>query len=554
MRQYEQVNANLWQNKVRMCIISALTIVSFAAAVYFGGVMGCGSDGGGESAAATPASEIASGGDSGGEAGSDPGSQPDNQPGNQPGSQPDTDPNTPTDSVTPDITAPTVSSIDPGNTATGIAINQKIAAAFSEEMDPLTLTSSTFGLTGPGASPVTGTVTYASAGNIATFSPESDLALETLYTATITTGAKDLAGNALTSSFVWSFTTGAISDLISPTVLSTNPADAVISVALNKIISATFSEAMNASTITSSNFTLTTNDLTPVLGSVDYNLLTHIATFTPGSNLAPNTTFTATITTGVQDLAGNALLANFVWTFTTGIQAAQTVIQEPVPLASSSSFAILASAAITNIATSAITGDVGLTPDSGSNITGFSVPAVCPEVTGNMYAVDAAGPACALIDPTLLSNAKSDAQIAFDNARAAVRGTPQAISGDLNGLTLYPGLYETGSSLEISPGGFLYLDAQGDSNAVFVIRSATSITTESTSEVVLTKGAKASNVYWTAGSTVTLGTNSIMKGTMIAGTSLSLLTGANLEGRALNQGPAAEAVTLDACTITVPSP
>ncbi|MDO8644940.1 MAG: ice-binding family protein, partial [bacterium] len=86
------------------------------------------------------------------------------------------------------------------------------------------------------------------------------------------------------------------------------------------------------------------------------------------------------------------------------------------------------------------------------------------------------------------------------------------------------------------------------------IRSATSITTEATSEVVLTKGAKATNVYWTAGSTVTLGTNSIMKGTMIAGTSLSLLTGANLEGRALNHGAAAEAVTLDSCTITVPSP
>lgn len=233
---------------------------------------------------------------------------------------------------------------------------------------------------------------------------------------------------------------------------------------------------------------------------------------------------------------------------------AQAGAQQPVPLGAAASFAILASAEITNIPTSTITGDVGLTPDTAANISGFSLPATCPEVTGTMYVVDATGPACATIAPTVLADAKSDAAIAFSNARAAVRGTPQAISGNLNGLTLYPGLYESGTSLEISPGGFLYLDAQGDENAIFVIRSETTITTEDTSEVVLTGDAKAANVYWTAGSAVTLGTDSVMKGTLIAGTAISLLTGANLEGRALNQGAAAEAITLDACTITVPSP
>jgi len=228
--------------------------------------------------------------------------------------------------------------------------------------------------------------------------------------------------------------------------------------------------------------------------------------------------------------------------------------QAPVPLGMTSTFAILASAEITNIPTSMITGDVGLTPDAAANISGFSTPGTCPEVTGTVYVVDATGPACATVSPSVLADAKADAEIAFINARAAVRGTPQAISGDLNGLTLYPGLYESGTSLEISPGGFLYLDAQGDGGAVFIIRSETSITTESTSEVVLTNGAKAANVFWTAGSAVTLGTDSIMKGTVIGGTSISLLTGASLEGRALNQGAAAEAITLDACTIAVPSP
>ncbi len=193
-------------------------------------------------------------------------------------------------------------------------------------------------------------------------------------------------------------------------------------------------------------------------------------------------------------------------------------------------------------------------PDTGANISGFSNPLTCSEVTGRVYTVDETGPACSLVNPTILANAKNDAEVAFFNARSAVRGTPQSISGDLNGLTLYPGLYESGSSLEISAGGSLYLDAQGHTGAVFIIRSETSITTESASEVVLANGAQAANVYWTAGSTVTLGTDSIIKGTFIAGTSISLLTGANLEGRALNQGAAAEAITLDAAVITVPSP
>lgn len=289
------------------------------------------------------------------------------------------------------------------------------------------------------------------------------------------------------------------------------------------------------------------------MGTVDYDATTRIARFQPASMLAANTTFTATIATGATDLAGNPLARPHTWRFVTGTQAAQTIDQEQVPLGMSSRFAILASAAITNIPTSMITGDVGLTPDAGSNISGFSMPLTCPEVIGTIYAVDETGPACTVLNPNLLTNAKADADLAFMDARAAVRGTPAAISGDLNGLTLYPGLYESGSTIEISAGGFLYLDAQGDANAVFVIRSETSITTETTSEVVLTKGAQAKNVYWTAGSTFTLGVGSIMKGTIVAGTSISCLTGANLEGRLLNRGAAAEAITLDACTITVPS-
>jgi hypothetical protein len=124
----------------------------------------------------------------------------------------------------------------------------------------------------------------------------------------------------------------------------------------------------------------------------------------------------------------------------------------------------------------------------------------------------------------------------------------------LAGLTFYPGLYESLTTLDLSAGGILTLDAQGDPNAVFVIRSATSINTLSTSQIVLSGGAKASNVFWSAGSAITLGTGSVMKGSMLASTAITLQTGANLEGRALNQGAAAAAITCDACTITLPTP
>jgi hypothetical protein len=99
-----------------------------------------------------------------------------------------------------------VSSTIPANAATGVAINRAITAAFSEAMDPLTVTDVTFTLK-QGTTPVLGAVTYD--GITATFTPDVDLTASTVYTATITTGAKDLAGNALVSNFVWSFTTGA---------------------------------------------------------------------------------------------------------------------------------------------------------------------------------------------------------------------------------------------------------------------------------------------------------------------------------------------------------
>jgi hypothetical protein len=433
-----------------------------------------------------------------------------------------------------DVTAPTVNFTDPLNAATGVNLNKLISVGFSETMNAATITTATFTVM-QSAIFISGTVTYV--GTTAMFTPSSNLAPSTTYTGTITTGVKDAAGNRMASNYTWSFTTAA-SDVIPPTVISTDPVDLATGVALNKKVTATFSELMNSATIGTSTFTLK-QGVNTVSGGV--TLVGTTATFTPSADLAANTTYTATITTGAKDVAGNALINNFVWSFTTAVVF--PIGQSLVPLGTSARFAILSNSAITNIPTSAITGDVGISPGARASITGLTIP----EVTGGIYAADDAAPV-----PAMLIAAKSDAQIAFINANAAVRGTPTPVSGNINGLTLVPGLYESGTSIEISPGGKLYLDAGGNVNAVFIIRSATSITTSATSEVILAGGANAANIFWTAGSAITLGTNSKMKGTMIAGTSISLLTGARLDGRALIQGASAGQVSLDQSTIVKP--
>src|SRR3990170_2833604 len=176
-------------------------------------------------------------------------------------------------------------------------------------MDTTTISTSTFTLSGG----VTGTVIYN--GTTATFTPLSNLVYSTSYTATITTGVKDSAGNAMAADYTWSFTTGAAPDVTPPAVSATSPASNETGVAVNSAINATFSEVMDANTITTATFTLS-DGTNAVTGTVNYTGTT--ATFTPLSNLAYATGYTATITTGVKDSAGNAMAAYYTWSFTTG--------------------------------------------------------------------------------------------------------------------------------------------------------------------------------------------------------------------------------------------
>ena len=227
-----------------------------------------------------------------------------------------------------DTTAPTVSSRVPGNAATGVPTNHKVIATFSEEMNSSTLTPANFTLTGTGASAISGTVTYLD--RMAIFMPSNNLAASTPYTVSFATGITDVVGNAVPAN-TWSFTTGASPDVTAPVASSTAPVNNELNVATGRTINVSFNEPMDPATITTANFLVAGLGATPIIGTVSFDASNNTATFTrinhlttpvtfhptPMSNLDLSTTYTATLTTGVKDMAGNPLANSLVWSFTT---------------------------------------------------------------------------------------------------------------------------------------------------------------------------------------------------------------------------------------------
>ncbi|WP_433278493.1 ice-binding family protein [Pseudonocardia xinjiangensis] len=202
--------------------------------------------------------------------------------------------------------------------------------------------------------------------------------------------------------------------------------------------------------------------------------------------------------------------------------------QAPVGLGTATSFAVLAGSTVTNTGPSVISGDVGVSP--GSAIVGFPPGIV---VNGVFHAADA-----------VAAQAQDDLTTAYNDA--AGRSPVTAVGPELGGLTLAPGVYG-GGTLQIT--GTLTLDAQGDPNAVFIFQAASTLITASASDVSLINGADPCNVFWQVGSSATLGTGSDFVGTILALTSITAQTGADVEGRLLARNGA---VTLDTNTITRP--
>jgi Ice-binding-like/Bacterial Ig-like domain len=406
---------------------------------------------------------------------------------------------------------PTVISVTP-IVSVAVCPSTTVSATFSQAMNPSTINTTTFTLTEgipPAATTaVTGLVTYA--GSTATFTPSSPLALNKSYQATITTGATDLSGVALATNFAWNFTTAAIACV--PGVVSVAPPNLAVGICPNTLLVATFSEAMNPATINTTTFTLTSPGTPPVAvtGVVTYDASSYAATFTPTDPLAVNTVYTATITTGAQDLAGDALESDYVWTFTTS----STACNAGVPLGAACSFGILGGATVTSTTTAgtAVTGDIGVWP--GSAITGFPPGTL----TGTEYADDA-----------VAQTAQGDLTTAYNYAAAAAGGA--VLPADIGGETLAPGVYKTTSaqpSLGIT--GNLTLSGSG----IYIFQIVSTLTTAAgNSHIILADGALSQDVFWQVGSSATLGTNTIFQGIIMAQASVTLTTGATLDGSAL---------------------
>jgi hypothetical protein len=362
-------------------------------------------------------------------------------------------------------------------------------------------------------------------------------------------------------------------------VTLTNPANLDTAVPVDKKINVTFDKSMNPATMTTATImvkeTLVPGNLT---GAVAYDVQNKIATFSPQANLKVSTQYTVTVTNGATDLAGNALVVPAVglppnsWTFTT---AAAAVVTPPIVniLSSAAPYGTFGgSAGMTNTGTlTQIRGDIGTIATGTDKVTGFhdtsgdiytETPANIGAVNGKIYTCtnSTTGPTSAGTNAAscaVATQARLDAQAAYNFLAAkAVTADP---GENLGGLTLAPGVYNTSSGKFLISGSDLTLDAQGDTNAVFVFQTATSLTVGASGaprSIILIGGAQAKNIFWQVGSAATInpGGGGTMEGTIIAmqGAVFSTVGSVNiltLNGRALSL---IASVTLVNTVINVP--
>jgi hypothetical protein len=504
---------------------------------------------------------------------------------------------------TADLTRPRVTVTSPVTTipgpTAGVPSNTAITARFTEDMAAATINAASFKLScaAPCTSPA-GSVSYAASSRTAVFTPNAALAVGVTYTATVTTAATDLAGNALAgnqaalpaaSDYVWTFTTAAAAPTGNVSVSSTNPAANAANVCSDATVNGTFTVPsglqMDPATVNASTFTLTgpAPGLTPVTAKsvVLDDASGKIATFTPLAALTAGVTYTATLkgtATGVKDLAvpANTMLSNFTWNFT----AVSCVVPAPsgIALGSASTFgAFGGSAGTTNQGTlTIINGDIGTTAtstlvtgfhDAGPQCTYTETPLNVGTVNGKIYT---AAPSPTVGCPSegtastfaIASKARADALTAY-NALVAKPGGPDPGAGNLANLTLAPGVYTSSSGSFMIEGGNLTLDAQGNANAVWIFQMATTLTVggpgaAAPQSIILSNGAQAKNVFWQVGSHATINAagGGTMAGTIISQAGASFSTSGNvavttLNGRALSLGAS---VTMVNTVINVPAP
>jgi hypothetical protein len=231
-----------------------------------------------------------------------------------------------------------------------------------------------------------------------------------------------------------------------------------------------------------------------------------------------------------------------VLTMGSGQMVRAASLQSAVNLGMAAPFAILTKSGVTNVPTSSITGNLGVSPIAASAITGFALVADktntfsrSAQVTGKIYAANYASPT-----PANLTTAISNMQAAYTDA--AGRKLPdftELYAGNLSSKTLAPGLYKWSTGVLVNKNVTL----AGGPNAVWIFQISGNLTLASGVRVTLSGGAQAKNIFWQVGggAGVVIGTTAHMEGILLAKTAIHLQTGASLHGRALAQ----TAVTLD---------
>ena len=322
--------------------------------------------------------------------------------------------------------------------------------------------------------------------------------------------------------------------------MSTTPLNAATRVSVSAAPSATFSEAMSPSTLTTSTFTLTSGAAVAVPGQVTYANST--AVYQPISLLAPSTLFTATVTTGARSDAGVALATNHTWTFTTGFARAATV-----PLGAAINYAILAKSAISSVPASVVTGNLGLSPAAASFITGFALVAppttstTSPQVTGLVYAADFDPPT-----PSNLDTAVLNMQAALTDAAGRAPDVTNLGAGDIGGMTLASGVYQWGTGLLIPTD----ITLTGSPTDIWIFQIAQNLTVSNGVRVTLAGGALPKNNFWQVSGAATFGTTSHFEGVVLCQTAITMNTGSSINGRLLAQ----TAVSLQSSTVVQPAP
>ena len=422
---------------------------------------------------------------------------------------------------------------------------------------------------------LTATLVVVAAGVVATGCGDSPSAPQALASITVTANAAplliigtqqfvavghDASNNVMTIVPVWSVVAGG--GTISSTGLFTAGA---LTGTFTNTVRATSGTTSGTATVTVAAGALATITLTPApvvlppnapqqFIAVGRDASNNVVVITPvwsvvanGGTISGTGLFTAGATPGTFTNTVRATSGTILGSATVNVSAGSVLA--PVLMGSAINYVILAKAAVSTVPTSAITGNIGLSPAAATFITGFSLtlPAggafsTSAQVTGNVYA-----PGYAVPTPANLTTAVGDMQAAYTDA--AGRTTPdftELATGNIGGLTLPPGLYKWSSAVTIPANVTL----NGSATDVWIFQIAGGLTQASATQVFLTGGALAKNVFWQVTGVAQSGTTAHMEGVILSQTAIVFATGASANGRLMAQ----TAVTLAGSTVVEPAP